>query len=153
MLTQRLQQHGVITDLSQVSPDQVAAMAQRAEQAKQQAQYAVVYSRAVKSVLSSLVKATRSQADLYKAADEKLREVDKHKLSMLKSELGHDAHVAKMAAQGESERQVAMAKKASVVEVEQARLQGRLIALGIKHRQRLRAARGKRQGLLGGIFR
>ena len=148
MLTQRLSQLGVTTDLTKVGPDDVAQMASRAEQAKAQAQYAVVYGRAVKSVLSSLVKVTKSQADLYKSADEKLREVDKHKLAILKSELGHETHMTKMQAMGESERQIAQAQKASVVEVEQAKLHGRLIQIGLKHRQRLQAARPKRQGLL-----
>ena len=147
MLTQRLAQHGVITDLTKVGPEDVATMASRAESAKQQAQYATVYARAVKSVLRSLVKVNKSQADLYSAADSSLRDVDKHKLSMLKSELGHQTHITKTQARSEAEQHLAEAKQASVVEIEKAKLAGRLIQIGINHRAALKAAQPKRQGL------
>lgn len=152
MLAQRLTQLGVQTDLTKVGADDIAQMAQKAELAKQQAQYAVVYGRAVKSVLTSLVKTTKSQADLYKEADKKLREVDGHKLSMLKSELGHETHMVGIEAKSRAEQQVAQANQASVVEVERARLHGRLLSIGIKHRKAIQAARPKRQGLFSGLW-
>ena len=121
MLTNRLAQHGVITDLTTVGADDVATMANRAELAKQQAQYAVSYTRAVKSVLKSLVKVNKTQADLYKDAHGALKEIDQHKFSMLRSELQHQTHMTGMQAKTEGERTIAQAKQASVVEVEQAK--------------------------------
>ncbi|MGD1852753.1 MAG: hypothetical protein ACFB2W_00740 [Leptolyngbyaceae cyanobacterium] len=149
MLTQRLQQHGVITDLTEVGPSDVAQMANRAEQAKQQAQYATVYSRAAKSVFKSLVKVKAAQAKLYQSAHESLKEADRHTLSALKADLNHGVHAVKMQAKADGERQVAEAKKVSVQEIEQARAYGRLIQLGAQHRQALKAAQPKRRKLFG----
>lgn len=151
MLTQRLAQHGVITDLSQVRPDDVTAMAARAEEAKLQAQYAKVYARGVRSLLKSVVKVANAQASMYKDADKGLRDMDRAKLDGLKAELGHRVHASDMQAKAESAQTLAQAKQASVVELEHARLNGRLVQLGITHRKALLAARGqkKSQGLLG----
>ena len=145
MLDQRLQQLGVITDLTNVKPEDVMAMAQSAELAKAQAQYATVYARAVKSRLRSISKTVKTQADLYKTADEQLREIDKQKLQMLKSSLGHQGHMTTMEAKAETVKQLSQAKAASDVEVEQTKRQRLLIELGRKHHKRLQG--GKQKGL------
>lgn len=152
MLTQRLQQHGVITDLTKVGASDIESMAKQAELCKQQSQMAVVYARAAKSALKSMGKTLKTQADLYKDANQQLKAMDSHRLNMLKSELDYETHMVASQAKSQSEQALAQAKQKSVAEVEQAKLNGRLIALGIKHRQQLQAARGKRKGLLGGIF-
>ena len=147
MLTQRLSQHGVITDLTTVGPDDIATVASRAEEAKQQSQYAVVYARAVKSILKSLVKTTKTQAGLYESAHDSLKQVDQYKLDMLKTELAHQTHMVRMQAKSQGEQQVAAAKQASAVEIEQVKTHNRLLKVGFAHQRALKASGPKRRGL------
>lgn len=152
MLSQRLSQHGVITDLTQVGSDDVASMASRAESAKQQAQYATAYARTVKSALKSMVKIAKTQADLYKDAHGALKEVDGHKLAAYRTELAHQTHMVRMEAKRQGVELEAKAKQASVVEIEQAKTQGRLLKIGYEHQRALKAATPKRKGLLSGLW-
>ena len=145
MLPQRLTQHGVATDLTQIAGEDIAAIVRGAEAAKIQAQQATVYKRAALGLLRQRVKIAKAQAELYKGAHEQLKELDGHRLAQYKAELGHEVHVAKVGAQADSERQLANAKKASATEVEQARLHGRLIKLGLQHRAALVAAKPRRK--------
>lgn len=152
MLSNRLTQHGVKTDLSNLGPDDIASMVGRAETTKEQAKNATVYVRAAKVWLKSWVKIKANEVDLHKSANDALKEVDRHQLSIFKSNLDHQTHAAKMQAKADGAERVATAKTMSVVEIEQARTHYQLISMAAKHRAAIAAARPKRQGLLG-IFR
>lgn len=148
MLSQLLSQLGVETDLGKVTGEDVAAMVGKAETAKAQVQNATTYARAVKSMLRSTVKLAKVRADLYETAHEQLKEMDGHRLTALKSELDHDIHMHQVKAKADGARQVAGARSVSVVQVEQAKTQQRIIAIAAKHRKAIAAAQPKRQGLL-----
>ena len=145
MLTQRLEQLGVKTNLSEITEGDVTAMAQQAELAKVRVQNAKTYVRAAKSMLGSVAKAAKVESDFYKDADAKIREADKHRLATHQTKLRHMVHVARANAQREGMDQLAEHEGGLAVQLEQAKTQRKMIEVGMRYR----LPEPKRQGLLG----